>query len=351
MKTVEEIYGEMAERFTQETGMEVNGTGEMAVRLYALAAQVYGLFEENEWTKKQCFPQTATGEELEKHAELRGLVRREAVQAAGQLRFSLTAAADRDLTIPAGTVCMTAGLASYATTREGVIPAGSLFADVPAQAVEVGARGNTPANTIRVMAVAPAGVAACNNPAPFTGGAETEGDEALRARVLDTFRRMPNGTNRAYYEQQALAIEGVAAVQVIGKNRGLGTVDVIIASADGIPDTDLVAAVQADLEARREIAVDVLVLAPTPVTVNVSVKVKAKSGFQGTAVQTAVEEALSSWFDGSRLGRSVLLAELGQRVYSVEGVENYRITAPTADRVLTASQLPRLGTLTVEELT
>ena len=37
MKTVEEIYREMVELFAQETGVELAGTGEMAVRLYALA--------------------------------------------------------------------------------------------------------------------------------------------------------------------------------------------------------------------------------------------------------------------------------------------------------------------------
>ena len=351
MKTVEELYREMVERFTLETGMEVSGTGEMAVRLYALAAQLYGLYEENAWTRKQCFPQTAAGEELDKHAALRGLTRNEAVKAAGTLRFSVETAADRALTVPAGTVCMTAGLVSYETTQTGTIAEGALSVDVPARAVEAGAGGNTSANTIRSMAVAPLGVAACTNPAPFTGGAETEGDEALRQRVLDTYRRMPNGTNAAYYEQQALAVDGVAAVKVLGKNRGLGTVDVVIASPDGLPSSALVAAVQAALEEKREIAVDVLVLAPTTVTVNVTVQVKAKSGYDGTAVRAEVTERLSAWFDGTRLGRSVLLAELGQLVYSVDGVENYRITAPSSDRTVTAGQLPVSGTLRVEAMT
>lgn len=350
MKSVEDLYREMVERFSQETGMEVSGTGEMAVRLYALAAQLYGLYEENAWTKKQCFPQTATGEELDKHAALRGLIRNEAVRAAGQLRFSVTETVDRDLTIPAGTVCMTVGLVSYETTREGVIEAGETSVDVPARAAEAGLGGNTPAGTIRTMAVAPVGVASCTNPAPFTGGAETEEDEALRARVLDTYRRMPNGTNRAYYEQQALGVEGVAAVSVIGKNRGLGTVDVVIASADGLPSEELVEAVQADLNAKREIAVDVLVLAPTQVTVDISVQVKAESGADGETVRAGVTAALSAWFDGTRLGESVLLARLGQRIYEVAGVENYRILEPMADVSVTAGQLPMLGTLTVEEL-
>lgn len=61
MKTAEELYQEMTEVFAQQTGMEAVA-GEAAVRLYALAAQVYGLYAELDWTRKQCFPQTATGE-------------------------------------------------------------------------------------------------------------------------------------------------------------------------------------------------------------------------------------------------------------------------------------------------
>ena len=63
--------------------MELAGTGEMAVRLYALAAQVYGLYQESAWTRRQCFPQTATGEELDKHGALRGITRNGASKAAG----------------------------------------------------------------------------------------------------------------------------------------------------------------------------------------------------------------------------------------------------------------------------
>ena len=75
MKTTEEIFREMMDCFARETGLEPDGTGELAVRMYALAAQVYGLYQEAEWTRRQCFPQTATGVDLDKHAFLRGLAR------------------------------------------------------------------------------------------------------------------------------------------------------------------------------------------------------------------------------------------------------------------------------------
>ena len=61
MKSIQEIYEEMLACFTQETGMALAGTGETAVRLYALAAQVYGLYEEAAWTRRQCFPRRPAG--------------------------------------------------------------------------------------------------------------------------------------------------------------------------------------------------------------------------------------------------------------------------------------------------
>ena len=103
MKTTEEIFREMTDRFSLETGMELDSSGEAAVRMYALAAQVYGLYQQAQWTRRQCFPQTATGEDLDKHAFLRGLTRQEARPAAGVLRFLVNGTAVEDLAIPKGT--------------------------------------------------------------------------------------------------------------------------------------------------------------------------------------------------------------------------------------------------------
>ena len=337
--------------FARENGMLPKGTGELAVRLYALAAQVYGLYQEAEWTRRQCFPQTATGEELDKHAFLRGLTRNEAVRAAGTLRFSVGTAAQTDLPIPQGTVCMTAGLVTFETTREAVLPAGKLSVDVPAQAVLPGSGGNTPAGTIRTMAVAPTGVAACTNPAAFTGGRETEEDEELRARILASYQRLPNGTNAAYYEQEATALEGVAAANVLPKNRGLGTVDIYIAADGGLPSQELLEEVQDALESKREIAVDLRVLSPQAVTVNVLVSVKARESHLIQSVREAVSAAIQTWFDGGLLGKDLLLADLRQRIYETEVVANYRIDSPANDVTVSPGQLPVLGVLSVEELT
>lgn len=350
MKTVDEIYGQMVSTFADKTGVEPAGSGDLAVRFYAVAAEVYSLYVQADWILKQCFPQTAQGEFLDRYATLRGIERKQAEKAQGSLRFAVDSPVDTDLTIPAGSVCMTAGLLRFETMEDALIPAGETYADVPAHAVDPGTAGNVPGGSILTMAVAPTGVSRCTNPLPFAGGTDREEDETLRARVMETYQRLPNGANAAFYQQTALAFPQVAAAQVLPRSRGIGTVDVVIAAQGGIPDETLIRQVWESLQSKREIAVDVGVLPPETVTVDLSVEIRTCEGKDPNQVRTAVETALQSFFDGRLLGEDLLLARLGQIVFAVDGVENYRISAPAADLSVEPHQLPVLGSLSVEEM-
>lgn len=348
--TVDEIYGQMVEAFQQETGITLAGDGDMAVRLYAVAAQIYALYVQADWVNRQCFPQTAQGDYLDKHAQLRGLERRAAVAAEGVLRFETDQAPSTDLTIPAGTVCMTAGLVRFETSQDAVLQAGETAVEVPAAAVEPGAAGNVAAGTIRAMAVAPVGVSRCTNPDGFSGGLDQESDEELRERVLETFQRMPNGANAAFYEQSAMAFPQVAAAAVVSRPRGVGSVDVVVSTATGVPDSGLLEELQAYFEERREIAVDVLVRAPEVQDVDVTVQIQTAANRDGETVRQAVEQTIRSWFDGRRLGQSILRARLGQLIFEVDGVENYVLSAPAADVMVESDVLPMLKTLSVTRM-
>ena len=225
---------------------------------------------------------------------------------------------------------------------------GELTAEVPVLAAEAGSAGNVAAGSVVVMAVAPAGVASCTNPEPCTGGADREGDEGLRARVMDSFRRLPNGANAAFYEQGALSFDQVAAASVLPRSRGRGTVDVVAATLEGMPDEELLGQLTDYFQQRREIAVDVLVRAPEAVTVDVAVKIDGGADQAGAAER--VKTALRQWFTGERLGQDVLRARLGSLIFGCEGVKNYELTAPPEDLSLEPDQLPVLGTLTVEAM-
>ena len=347
---MDELYNELMAAFAEATGMEAAGSGDLAARMYAVAAQLWGIYVQCDWVNRQCFPQTAQGEYLDLHAQLRGVERREATAAEGVLRFAVDAAGAADREIAAGTVCMTAGLTRFETIEAGTLEAGETSVDIRARALEAGSAGNVAAGTILQMAVAPVGVSRCTNPAAFTGGTDREDDETLRARVLETYRRLPNGANAAFYQQGALSFDEVAAAAVIPRPRGVGSVDVVVSTAAGAPSAELLEELEDYFEARREIAVDVQVRAPEMETVDVTVQVAAEEGQDAQAVQDAVEAALRGWFDGRRLGQSVLRAALGELVFHVEGVANYALTAPAADVAVEVDVLPRLGTLTVEAM-
>ena len=350
VKTVEEIYQEMLSAYGEKTGVAPAEGCDLSARLYACAAQVFSLYVQAGWVARQAFPQTAEREYLDRHAQLRGLERKEPVAARGVVRFAGEISENTDRPIPAGTVCMTAGLIRFETIEDGLLAAGQAHVDVPVQALVPGISGNVAAGTILSMAVAPAGISACSNPSPCQGGVDREGDEQLRQRVLDTFQRLPNGANAAFYQQGALSFDPVAAAVVVPKPRGTGTLDVVVATHQGLPDRDLLDELAKYFQRRREIAVEVQVRAPQTQAVQVAVQVAPHSEYRAEQVLEEVEDAVRGWFTGQRLGHDVLLAQLGSLIYGCDGVANYAILSPTADVEVEQDVLPVLDTLTVEEM-
>lgn len=349
MITLEEIYAGLAAEFQSRTGKSAGASSDLAVRFYAVAAQIYALYVQGEWTRRQCFPQTAQGEELDKHAQLRGITRRQASASSGTVRFYVDQAQEAEIEIPAGTVCMTAGGVRFLTTQDAAVEPGALYAEVAVEAAEPGSAGNVGAGTIVYMALPPVRIVACSNRSPLTNGLDQEGDEALRERVLATYRRLANGANSAFYQQAAMSFPEVAAVTVLPKNRGVGTVDIVPAARGGVPSQTLLAEMQSYFNQVREIAVDVQVLAPTVETVNLSLKLWTETGRAFADVSGAVEDAVTGWFNGERLGRPLTRAQLTSLVFAMDGVDNCEIVQPAADLPLDSVTLPVLGTLTITD--
>lgn len=347
MITLEEIYQGLASEFQARTGQTAGSSSELAVRFYAVAAQMYSLYVQAEWTRRQCFPQTAQGEDLDKHAALRGVFRREAVPAVGTVRFYVDEARETDTEVPAGTVCMTAGGVRFLTDKAGTVPAGQLYCELPVTAAVAGTQGNVGQGAIVYMALPPTGIVACANPEPLSNGQDQEEDEPLRSRVLATFQRLANGANTAFYRQAAMSFNGVAAVTVLPRNRGVGTVDIVPAAPGGVPGDALVSALQDYFDGVREIACDVKVLKPTVQTVNVSVQLWVEEGREFAEVAGAVRDRLEGWFNGERLGQPLPRAQLVSLIYAVDGVANCILAAPEADLPLSSVVLPVLGELAI----
>lgn len=351
MRTTETIYQEMLTAYAQRRGSQLEQDCDLAVRLWAAAAQIQALEAQAEWVLGQSFPQTATGVYLDRHAAMRNMTRQAAGKAVGSLTFTLANTQTGAVNIPAGTVCMTEDAVRFQTVEDAAIPAGEISVTAAAEAVESGSSGNVGAGAVCVLTACPVAVRAVTNAEAFVGGISEESDDELRQRILDSFLRLPNGANAAWYEQTACSYEGVAAAKAVGKARGVGTVDVYVTTPDGVPPETLLSELQMVFQKSREIAVDVAVKAPSTAAVNVSVTVEVAENAEFADVKAEIEGMLAGFFSGKLLGKAVTLAELGSRIYGLPGVENYHIVSPAADVAANGTVLPVLGTVNVAEET
>lgn len=350
MRSIEEIYQALLTTFAQRVGFTPEEGCDLPVRLWAAAAQIQALEIQADWVLDQSFPQTAQGIYLDRHGAMRNISRLPATKAVGSLRFSVEFPPAMDANIPAQTVCMTKEGVRFQTIGAAVLAAGELFVDVPAEALEGGAAGNAAPGEISILTACPVAITACTNPEAFSGGSDQEDDETLRERILESYRRLPNGANAAWYEQTAMNYGGVAAARAVGRPRGIGTVDVYVTTEEGLPGEELLTGLQAELQEKREIAVDVQVKAPQVGPVDIAVSIAPAEGVAFSDAKDAAEQLLTAFFTGRLLGTSVRLAELGNQLFALPEVANYRFSAPTEDLTGDDIVLPVLGTLTVTEM-
>lgn len=351
MADYEQILKTMTGRFTELSGIEPNAASDIGIRLKVLAAQIFSLTAELEGLKGQLYPTTAQGEKLDLHAQMRGLTRKQATPATGVLRFSRQSPAACDIVIPAGTRCQTEqDSVQCETTADGILKTGELAAEVPAQTIETGERANVAAGRVTVFACAVSGVYAVTNPTPFTGGCEAEDDDTLRARLLESYRVISNGTNTAFYYNEAMKYPFVHSARVLPRVRGIGTVDVLAAGRGAAPSAEQLAVIQADLAAQKDICVDVRVLPPVlkPTDVTLEVRVRDEYGFE--SIRQRLTVLITEFFSERQVGAPLYAAELSGRVFGCDGVVNHRLILPSSDIAAADDTLITLGTLTIQRL-
>lgn len=335
MQTYEEILKRMYDKYEEKTETRPDRASDIGVRMEVLAGEIFSAQTEIYWLKNQMFPHTATGEYLDMHALQRGLTRKQGTKAVGEVEFYLPEILSYDVEVPEGTICATSGEnpVRFVTTESVTIKSGRLATLAPVEALTVGESGNVVAKEINVMVTPVAGIDKVVNDYKMTDGSDIESDEQLRARVLESYVNIPNGTNKAFYIKSALEVEGVSAVGVIPKNRGVGTVDVFIMSQSGEPSQSLLDKVQAHLSELREINVDVEVKALRKSGVNVYAYLGIKKGYDFEEVKENCIASVKEYFSLLSAGETVYLSDMGQYIAKVEGVLNYTFMRNFADDV------------------
>ena len=82
MRPIEEIYQELLDAFAERAGFVPESGCDLAVRLWAAAAQLQALGIQADWVLDQSFPQTAQGKYLDYQGQMRGLTRLASTKAA-----------------------------------------------------------------------------------------------------------------------------------------------------------------------------------------------------------------------------------------------------------------------------
>ena len=310
-----------------------------------LAGASHGLHGHLDWLSQQILPDTADAEHLARWASIWGVTRRAAVAATGTVDFAGTNGA----VVPAGTLLQTSSGVGYATDAEVTIAAGVATAAVTASTA--GAAGNLEAGATLQLVAPIAGIQSQGTVTGdgLIGGADTEDDDSLRARLLTRIQEPPHGGARHDYEAWALAAHAdVTRAWVYPNELGLGTVTVRVmaddATADGIPLQAVVDAVQAYIDVVRPVTADVTVVAPIAVPLNLTI-----SGLtpNTAAVQAAITAELIDLIRReAQPGGTLLLSHIREAISIAAGETDHVLISPVADVTHSSGQIATLGVIT-----
>lgn len=328
MNSYDDILNSMVKKYEELSNVTLNEQSDIMLRLKVLCGELYNSLEALEFVKRQMFVQSASGEYIDKHALSRGIYRKEAKKAKGEVTFSLDFESENDIVIEKGTVVSTAGenAASYVTDTTVTLYAGSRNVTVPVTAVSGGADYNVVANTVVVMVTPCGAVSKVTNQKAIKGGTDRESDDELRERVLYSYRDISNGTNAVYYKRLAQSVNGVYSASVVAGERGAGTLNVYLCGKRNSPiNSSIIEQVQALLNENRELNVDIEVLYAKKLSVSYDINLQVKDGYDFDSVKEELYDKISSYIESLGVGKEALLCEIGELIYHTQGVKNYEL--------------------------
>lgn len=311
---------------------------------YALAGAAQGLHANIEARERNFLPdERAEAEGVERWAALLGLWYLAATAAAG----TLTATGSSGAVLPAGTRLQYSDGTEYATTADLTLAGTSGSLEVEAQAT--GAAGNLPAGAKLTLLSPVAGInsSLTVDAAGLTGGADQEGLDALRSRVLARLRQPPMGGSAADYVTWALESHPVVTrAWPYPLEQGANTVVVRVVcdnELDLIPTTAVLDAVQAYIDTRRHVTAEVFVVAPVAVPLNFEIQLTPDTTSLRATVTSALEDLLRR---EAEPGGTILRTHIAEAISTAVGETDHVLQAPAANVTHAAGEMAVFGSIT-----
>lgn len=332
-RSVDDVYEKIKGILPPDIDLSEGGHGWNMTRPIAIiASEIYEFILPE--VIRLIFPDWSYGEFLDGQAKARGLKRRGASAAAGEI--TITGAADT--VIPAGSLFSTAAIhnepsVDYETLEDAVIPnTGSKV--VPIQCVQAGIVGNTTANTIVLVSSKLTGITSVTNEKDIAGGTEQENDESLFSRIDEYDKNLDNSFigNVADYKRWAKSVEGVGDATVIPAEDDSALVTIILTDSKGAPATETLRAkvynyiMKPDApESRLAPCGAVLdVIAPATMSLSIKATVELAEGASIESVKSGFSSQLTSYLAEALDEEEIKYTRISAVLSKVDGVADFK---------------------------
>lgn len=276
----QKINTELINGFETALGETLYPGDERRIFLEQETPVVVGLKNDINETAKQNLLRYAKGEQLDALGEWWNTPRLGATKAHTIFRFTLSAAQIKDVLVPSGTRGTPDGTLYFATTKDIAITAGSLYADVLAEALEAGEKYNGfISGQIKTLVDPIPYVASVANTDTSTGGADIEKDDDginIWSGYRERIREAPEATSTAgpegAYKYYAMAADvNISDIAIISPSPGVVKIIVLMKNG-GIPTQDILNKVLSECSPkdRRPLTDNVQVGAPTIVNYDIN---------------------------------------------------------------------------------
>ena len=324
--TFNEIFQEMKKAYKAELGEEIirNSTDEK--KLQAVASELYGLSCYGDFILKQAFVQTATGEYLDFHGELRDCKRKLGTKAKGKLTFAVSEAIDSDIIIEKGTVCSNSynPLIQYSSDETVVLKAGETRVYAACTALGSGEKYNAEGDGILTLVNPPSKIEYVFNEYPITGGSDDESDGSFRKRIMSSFKIPLNFFNKSSIELEIKNIDDYKDCS-IRQSDELGKVKVIVSCPRELGDEDLQKIKKVFPQAEL-FGVEIQLEEAEKMHINIKIKANVDSISDEEAQKQEIYDSLYEILTRNKINYSIPLDELRKAALKTDGVEGVEIS-------------------------
>lgn len=307
---------------------------------------------------KLIFPQFAEdyAEIMEYHAEMRGLKRKPAEYATGEITITGVAGTE----IPISSMFSTIGIndepsVDFYTTQEAVIGEDGTVT-VPIMAQQEGTIGNVPAGTIILNSSELDDITTVTNEKATSGGIEIETIESLQQRIVDADMTMDSsyGGTMADYKRWALSVTGTGSAVIVPPEDDSGIITIILTDALGNPaDETLCQAVYNyimrpdDPEERLAPINDKIeVVPPSAVQMTISATVELVSGATIEQAKEMFVEAMRGYIVEAADAGEIKYTKVGSILSNVAVINDYKdltIDGAAVNIPITDAQVPLIS--------